>query len=126
MTKLVIRATKSILMLDFDGVCHSYTSGWKGADNIPDPPVEGLFEFLASAKEKFQVAIFSSRSLQEGGIEAMQDWFREHGGDEAVDGLLFPQEKPPAHVGLDDRVLTFTGEWPDVGELEQFTSWVEE
>ena len=29
---------KPILCLDFDGVVHSYTSGWKGADVIPDPP----------------------------------------------------------------------------------------
>lgn len=31
-----------ILCLDFDGVCHSYTSGWKGAAVIPDPAVPGL------------------------------------------------------------------------------------
>lgn len=29
---------KPILCLDFDGVIHSYASGWKGADVIPDPP----------------------------------------------------------------------------------------
>jgi hypothetical protein len=34
--------TKPILCLDFDGVIHSYSSGWKGADVIPDPPVEAL------------------------------------------------------------------------------------
>ena len=28
---------KPILCLDFDGVIHSYISGWKGADVIPDP-----------------------------------------------------------------------------------------
>jgi hypothetical protein len=32
---------KPILCLDFDGVLHSYTSGWKGAAVIPDPPVPG-------------------------------------------------------------------------------------
>lgn len=25
--------------VDVDGVLHSYTSGWKGADRLPDPPV---------------------------------------------------------------------------------------
>jgi hypothetical protein len=127
MEKIVIlRKTKPILSLDFDGVCHSYTSGWQGADVIPDPPVDGLFEFLGEAVEEFSIHIFSTRSQQEGGIEAMQDWFAEHEGDSAVvSSLSFPTEKPPAKVGLDDRVLTFTGDWPDVDDLVDFEPWTE-
>ena len=62
---------KPILCLDFDGVIHSYTSGWKGADVIPDPPVDGALDFLERASAHFDVQIFSSRSNQPGGIEAM-------------------------------------------------------
>ena len=35
-----------ILAIDFDGVLHSYSSGWKGSRNIPDPPVDGAIEWL--------------------------------------------------------------------------------
>ena len=38
--------SKPILCLDFDGVIHSYASGWKGADVIPDAAVPGAMEFL--------------------------------------------------------------------------------
>ncbi len=67
---------KPILCLDFDGVCHAYTSGWLGADVIPDEAVPGLFEFLEKAARTFNIQVFSSRSNQPGGIEAMQTWFK--------------------------------------------------
>lgn len=117
---------KRILCLDFDGVCHSYTSGWKGAAVIPDPPVDGLFIFLNEAVKVFEVNIFSSRSNQEGGLQAMKDWFRRHGGliwYDVVEELKYPTEKPPAFVGIDDRVITFTGMWPTISTLEEFKTW---
>lgn len=117
---------KPILALDFDGVCHSYTSGWRGAAVIPDLPVYGLYEFLAAAVKEFEVNIWSSRSNQEGGIEAMRDWFLGNSGNEhvtVVEQLRFPTEKPPAFVGIDDRVIQFQGEWPSINMLKNFKPW---
>lgn len=69
---------KPILCLDFDGVLHSYTSGWKGARNIPDPPVPGALEFVVGALDRFHVCILSSRSHQWGGRRAMKRWLKRH------------------------------------------------
>ena len=69
---------KPILCLDFDGVIHSFSSGWKGADVIPDPPVPGAIEFICDALAHFDVAIYSSRSGQAGGIDAMGEWLHHH------------------------------------------------
>lgn len=66
------------LCLDFDGVLHSYTSGWKGADVIPDPPTDGAMRFLYDAADHFKLAIFSSRSHQSGGKAAMKAWLTKH------------------------------------------------
>jgi len=123
--------TKPILCLDFDGVCHSYISGWKGAAEIPDPHVPGLFEFLEDACKVFRIQVFSTRSLAPGGRDAMVAWFyherkrwREGGGQgNEVLEIKFPTEKPPALVTLDDRAVTFTGVWPDVFELRRFKPW---
>ena len=113
---------KPILCLDFDGTCHSYTSGWKGATVIPDSPVPGLFEFLAEASKEFDIYIFSSRSATQSGRDAMGKWFSKYGGDK-LPSLCFATSKPPAFLTLDDRALTFNGEWPDVESMLNFKSW---
>lgn len=69
---------KPILTFDFDGVIHLYSSGWKGAANIPDPPVPGALQYLVAALDHFTVAILSSRSHQWGGKRAMKRWLRDH------------------------------------------------
>lgn len=113
---------KPILCLDFDGVIHSYTSGWQGASVISDPPVPGAFEFIRKALDTFEVHIYSSRSHQLGGISAMRDWFLVYGWLDI--GLLhFPTNKPSAFITIDDRAITFTGEWPDIETLKNFKPW---
>lgn len=123
--------SKPILCLDFDGVCNSYTSGWVGADNIPDDPMPGLFEFLEEAAKIFDIQIYSSRNHLPGGIQAMQSWFvdnrdkwmRETGYPAEPLTLKYPVTKPAAYVGIDDRVLTFKGLWPSIEELKAFQPW---
>lgn len=126
---------KPILCLDFDGVLHSYSSGWKGADVIPDPPTDGAMRFIWDAADHFTIAIFSSRSRQTGGHHAMLRWlekhFREHWAsdrtraDDILAEIQWPMEKPPAMITIDDRALTFNGQWADYDpkNLLRFQPW---
>lgn len=122
---------KPILCLDFDGVIHSYTSRWGGADVIPDPPVEGAIGFMLHVLHDFDVVIFSSRSNQPGGLDAMKKWLKEHAGNAwwespagpGIEDVRFVTEKPPAMVTIDDRALTFTGVWPSMEVLKTFKPW---
>lgn len=129
--QLNMSRNKPILCLDFDGVIHSYSSGWKGADMIPDPPVPGAIAFMLGALHQFDVCIFSSRSNQPGGIPAMQAWLRNHAGatwyespaGPGLEDVRFTTEKPAAFIGIDDRVLTFDGTWPAIDKLKEFKPW---
>jgi hypothetical protein len=122
---------KPILCLDFDGVLHSYSSGWKGADVIPDAPVPGALEFIRAAQEHFHISIFSSRSGQQGGRLAMFQWLRKHASEKwgereaflVLIGVEFPHEKPPAFVSIDDRAICFEGLFPDPKALLGFKPW---
>lgn len=115
---------KKILLLDFDGVLHNYTSGWKGAHIVSDPPVPGALDFLQQAVHNFKVHIFSSRSHQKGGIEGMRNWLLKHSDNAPWVKLIhFTNVKSTAHVFIDDRALTFTGKWPTMKELHAFRPW---
>lgn len=71
-------AFKPTICVDFDGVIHSYISGWKGAHVIPDPPVRGALEALVRLLDAgFEVAVFSSRSKSLRGRWAMKRWVRQ-------------------------------------------------
>ena len=128
---------KPILCLDFDGVIHSYTSGWKGAAIISDPPVPGALEFISNILQDFEVHIFSSRSHQDGGIAAMQEWLIFCIEEEeketnyplgiihkvVYDVIKWPTVKPPAMITIDDRAICFTGLWPNRETLLNFKPW---
>lgn len=117
-------ANKKIVCVDFDGVIHSYRSGWSDAVTIADPPTPGAFAWLRQAVQRFQVCVYSSRSKSEGGREAMRAWMERRGLDsETLAALTFSAEKPAAFLTLDDRAICFDGSWPDLDLMERFRPW---
>lgn len=126
-------SNKPILCLDFDGVIHSYESGWQGADVIPDPPVPGAIAFLREAVKHFRVVIYSSRSNTHNGRVAMRTWLGNHIMQDDPNiirhdppwfaAIEWPTEKPAAMVTIDDRAITFEGTWPSIETLITFKPW---
>ena len=54
---------KKTVVFDFDGVIHSYKSGWRGKTVIPDPPVDGIVEALKEIHESgYEIVVVSTRS----------------------------------------------------------------
>ncbi len=125
--------SKPILCVDFDGVLHSYTSGWQGAEVVSDPPVVGAMRFLWDATDHFRVAIYSSRSGSAGGRRAMRKWLTKHFRDawsadrttcdDKLAEIEWPTEKPPAIVTIDDRAIQFDGRFPSMDSIKSFQPW---
>lgn len=134
---------KPTICVDFDGVLHSYSSGWARdaphpEEVIRDDPVAGAMAWLVSIRRHYKVAIYSARSDSTRGRLAMKKWVRYHlaqhlardgvsnaeaRAKEIRDELDFPASKPPATIYLDDRAVCFTGTFPTAAEIADFKPW---
>lgn len=128
---------KMILCVDFDGVVHSYSSGWKGDTAIPDAPVPGALKWLWEATEWWDVQIYSSRSKNPDAVLAMKAWMIFHSMNVFGPGhpmirdtgepypIGFAHEKPAAFLTIDDRAICFEGDWSelDAADLLHFKPW---
>ena len=111
------------VVFDFDGVIHSYTSGWKGIDIIPDEPVEGIENALKEIHEAgYEVVIVSTRCFTVAGKNAIMDWLNKYSLAQYIDKIR--KEKPPAIVYIDDRAICFDGR-PEklLSKIESFVPW---
>ncbi len=102
---------KQTVIIDFDGCIHSYTSGWQGVGQAPDPPVPGVREAVAELRTKYEVVVFSTRSSCHDGMKAIRDYLRLH--EIEVDRVV--DRKVPAVAMVDDRGVRFEGDWPAMG-----------
>jgi hypothetical protein len=111
-----------ILCLDFDGVCHKYSQGWRNGE-IYDGPTEGFAAWATEAAKHFRLVIYSSRSKAPAGISAMKEWMSLNQIDQEL--FEFAHEKPAAFLTIDDRAITFTGDWGDypMRWLKDFKTW---
>lgn len=129
-----------IICVDFDGVIHSYKSGWKGVSEIPDDPVPGAINWLmehlpvpealggvmCEPYKGPEVQIYSSRSKSFFGRWAMKRWLVRHGLPACyiADGILkFPTKKPAAFLTIDDRAICFNGNFPTSEQMMSFKPW---
>lgn len=112
------------VVFDFDGVIHSYTSGWKGAALIPDPPVPGIDKAIAQIRAAgYRVVVVSSRCADMGGKAAIERYL--HYAGVKVDAVM--AEKPPALVYIDDRAIQFDGDSSGLLEkIKTFKPWYQE
>lgn len=82
---------KYTVVLDFDGVIHSYSSGWRGKTCIPDPPVPGIREEIYKMRQIYRVVVVSTRCDTQDGMDAVKAYLKQNGIE--VDAVM--KEKPP-------------------------------
>lgn len=120
---------RPIICVDFDGVLHSFRSGWCGITEIPDEPVPGAIVWLQRLLDYggAQVCIHGYRSRTRAGREAMRAWLMGRGmPPQSVEAICWPEHKPAATISIDDRSYRFEGDyWPSPQWLAAFKAWWE-
>lgn len=113
--------SKQTVVFDFDGVIHSYTSGWKGVDVVSDPPVPGIKESIDEIRNAgYEVAVVSTRCASKEGLNAVETYLADN--EIEVDKVC--KEKPPAIVYIDDRALCFDGKPHTLlDKIKNFEPW---
>lgn len=109
------------VVFDFDGVIHSYTSGWQGVGIAADPPVPGIKEAISDIREEgYLVVVVSTRCAELLGRATVENYLAKH--EIFVDNVL--AHKPPAVVYIDDRAICFDGKSDKLLEkIKNFQPW---
>jgi len=112
---------KQTVVFDFDGVIHSYKSGWQGPTTIPDEPVKGIKEAIAEIRKAgYEVVVVSTRCESIEGQNAIMQYLMKHG----IEFDNIRKEKPPAIVYIDDRAICFDGNAGSLLErIRNFQPW---
>ena len=113
--------TRPIICLDFDGVCHKHMQEWVNIATVADGPTDGLGDWIAGASRRARITLFSSRFHEGRGRQAISEWWDLW----KLPPIEMWMHKPPALVSIDDRALTFTGNWDDfpIEKVLEFKPW---
>jgi len=115
------------LAVDLDGVIHGYSKGWQNGE-IYDDPVPGAKEALTKLyNEGYNILIYSTRCNKE---------YWEEGDDRVEDVRVYLEKhqipytsihtggKPKATMYIDDRAISFRGDWDDtLKTVDTFKTW---
>ena len=126
-----MKKEEKIIAIDFDGVIHSFKSGWTGFNKISDKPTKGAIKWLSNfikqycIKNNYKIVIFSSRCETYQGKRLIKNWLKNNGLPLSyIKILTFSYMKPFAHVIVDDRVICFDGSFKNLTKkIINFSPW---
>lgn len=102
------------LMIDFDGVIHSYHKGYLDGE-IYGYVIDDAKEVIDELKNDFEIVIFTSRLSNENSNNQsekrkIEDWLKEN----KIHYDYITSDKLAAEYYIDDKAITFNNNWSDI------------
>ena len=105
--EIPVEVKKKTLAIDFDGVIHKYSKGFKGLYNAYDVPMEGVEKVLKRFKEEgYRLVVMSSRP-----VSVIIPWLKKYKLFSYFDDVT--NQKIAAKYYIDDHALRFES-WDQV------------
>ena len=106
---------KKKILIDLDGVLNTYTGNF---DEHFIPPIkEGAYEFLKELSNQYSVKIFTTRNTL-----LASEWVVQNGLQDFIDDVT--NVKVPSYLLIDDRCITFRGDFADIkNQIDSFHVW---
>lgn len=92
---------KKTIAVDFDGVIHKYSDGWR-TGTIYDEPISGVKASIITLAKKYNIVIFSRRTTEQGS-RRIAIWLNKHN----IPYSEITGEKPRAKWYIDDQAIHF-------------------
>lgn len=106
---------KKTILIDLDGVLNEYTGNYN-PNEIPEMKM-GADKFLEKLFDKFELIIFTTRDLA-----MTKNWLKSNKLDKYVADIT--NTKVPAWLIIDDRCITFNGDYNEISrQITTFKPW---
>ena len=106
---------KRTLLIDLDGVLNEYSGNYN--PNFIPTIKSGAFNFLKKMYSKYDLKIFTTRNSQ-----LTEKWLVDNKINHFVNGVT--NQKIPAWLIIDDRCITFSGNYDVLVEkIDTFKPW---
>lgn len=115
---------RPIVMLDLNGVVHTYSKGWQNTAPLYDPPTEGFKAWAEDVSDEFRIVVWPTHMNTPRDMMRIKLWLRKHGLNKL--GLELVVHPPRGlRLKIDDRAVQFTGNWADFprDRLREFRTW---
>ncbi len=114
----------SVISIDFDGVIHSFESGF-GDGTIYGTPINGSYEALEKLSMKYKLVIYTAKAKDDRplvnnktGKELVWEWLKKYNLNTFIHDIT--AEKPRAIVYIDDKSIRFHTWDQTLKELNSF------